>query len=140
MEKQLEETNARWDAERRTITHHADQANKVSFGHLGDHSLNYKVRAFLTFFFFLLNSSCFRTRKYTMYYIYTIMEGIKSYTAGLSICHFICLSYLPIFLTSPQSYILPVLSPVSVVFTCRQAVRLGEIVSKLHSEKSLVWI
>ncbi|XP_045897260.1 centrosomal protein of 112 kDa isoform X1 [Micropterus dolomieu] len=29
MEKQLEETNARWDAERRTITHHADQANKA---------------------------------------------------------------------------------------------------------------
>ncbi|XP_070704230.1 centrosomal protein of 112 kDa [Pempheris klunzingeri] len=29
MEKQLEETNARWDEERRTITHHADQANKA---------------------------------------------------------------------------------------------------------------
>uniref|UniRef100_A0A8C4F4S9 Centrosomal protein 112 n=1 Tax=Dicentrarchus labrax TaxID=13489 RepID=A0A8C4F4S9_DICLA len=30
MEKQLQETNARWDEERRTITRHADQANKVS--------------------------------------------------------------------------------------------------------------
>ncbi|XP_035510240.1 centrosomal protein of 112 kDa [Morone saxatilis] len=29
MEKQLQETNARWDEERRTITHHADQANKA---------------------------------------------------------------------------------------------------------------
>ncbi len=30
MEKQLEEMNARWDEERRTVTHRADQANKVS--------------------------------------------------------------------------------------------------------------
>uniref|UniRef100_A0A8C4GSL7 Centrosomal protein 112 n=1 Tax=Dicentrarchus labrax TaxID=13489 RepID=A0A8C4GSL7_DICLA len=29
MEKQLQETNARWDEERRTITRHADQANKA---------------------------------------------------------------------------------------------------------------
>ncbi|XP_029997601.1 centrosomal protein of 112 kDa isoform X2 [Sphaeramia orbicularis] len=29
MEKQLEEANARWDAERKTINHHADQANKA---------------------------------------------------------------------------------------------------------------
>uniref|UniRef100_UPI0037E9BDD6 centrosomal protein of 112 kDa n=1 Tax=Semicossyphus pulcher TaxID=241346 RepID=UPI0037E9BDD6 len=29
MEKQLEETNARWDAERRTMAHRADQANKA---------------------------------------------------------------------------------------------------------------
>uniref|UniRef100_A0A671X2K9 Centrosomal protein 112 n=1 Tax=Sparus aurata TaxID=8175 RepID=A0A671X2K9_SPAAU len=29
MEKQLEETNARWDKERRTMTQHADQANKA---------------------------------------------------------------------------------------------------------------
>ncbi|XP_071329827.1 centrosomal protein of 112 kDa [Trachinotus anak] len=29
MERQLEEANARWDEERRTITHHADQANKA---------------------------------------------------------------------------------------------------------------
>ncbi|XP_070779456.1 centrosomal protein of 112 kDa [Enoplosus armatus] len=29
MEKQLEETSARWDEERRTISHHADQANKA---------------------------------------------------------------------------------------------------------------
>lgn len=33
MEKQLEETNARWDKERRTMTQHADQANKVSVWH-----------------------------------------------------------------------------------------------------------
>lgn len=33
MEKQLEETNTRWDEERRSITHHADQANKVSVNH-----------------------------------------------------------------------------------------------------------
>lgn len=29
MEKQLKEVNARWDEERQTITHRADQANKV---------------------------------------------------------------------------------------------------------------
>ncbi|XP_042249170.1 centrosomal protein of 112 kDa isoform X1 [Thunnus maccoyii] len=29
MERQLEEANTRWDKERRTITHHADQANKA---------------------------------------------------------------------------------------------------------------
>ncbi|XP_037834668.1 centrosomal protein of 112 kDa isoform X6 [Kryptolebias marmoratus] len=29
MEKQLEEVNARWDEERRTINHHADEANKA---------------------------------------------------------------------------------------------------------------
>ncbi|KAM9345789.1 LOW QUALITY PROTEIN: centrosomal protein of 112 kDa [Symphorus nematophorus] len=29
MEKQLEEVNARWDEERRTMTHHADQTNKA---------------------------------------------------------------------------------------------------------------
>ncbi|XP_019132830.2 centrosomal protein of 112 kDa isoform X1 [Larimichthys crocea] len=29
MEKQLQESNARWDEERRTLTHHADQANKA---------------------------------------------------------------------------------------------------------------
>lgn len=40
MEKQLEETNARWDEERRTMSHDADQAYKVSVGHRGDHSLN----------------------------------------------------------------------------------------------------
>ncbi|XP_078125986.1 centrosomal protein of 112 kDa isoform X3 [Sander vitreus] len=30
MAKQLEESNIRWDEERRTITHHADRANKVT--------------------------------------------------------------------------------------------------------------
>lgn len=30
MEKQLEETNARWDEERQAMSHSADQANKVS--------------------------------------------------------------------------------------------------------------
>lgn len=30
MEKQLEETNARWDEERKTITHSANRASKVS--------------------------------------------------------------------------------------------------------------
>ncbi|XP_020491915.1 centrosomal protein of 112 kDa isoform X2 [Labrus bergylta] len=32
MEKQLEESNTRWDEERRTITHHADHANKALQG------------------------------------------------------------------------------------------------------------
>ncbi|XP_041672866.1 centrosomal protein of 112 kDa [Cheilinus undulatus] len=32
MEKQLEETNARWDEERRTLTHQADQASKALQG------------------------------------------------------------------------------------------------------------
>ncbi|XP_060882474.1 centrosomal protein of 112 kDa isoform X5 [Labrus mixtus] len=32
MEKKLEESNTRWDEERRTITHHADQANKALQG------------------------------------------------------------------------------------------------------------
>lgn len=39
MEKQLEETNARWDEERQTMSHSADQASKVSVGHLGEHAL-----------------------------------------------------------------------------------------------------
>lgn len=43
MERQLEEANTRWDQERRTIIQHADQANKVSVGHLGDHSLNHTL-------------------------------------------------------------------------------------------------
>uniref|UniRef100_A0A7N8XIG0 Centrosomal protein 112 n=1 Tax=Mastacembelus armatus TaxID=205130 RepID=A0A7N8XIG0_9TELE len=34
MERQLEEANSRWDEERRTITHRADQAYKVSVGHV----------------------------------------------------------------------------------------------------------
>lgn len=33
VEKQLEETNARWDEERQRMCHSADQANKVSVGH-----------------------------------------------------------------------------------------------------------
>uniref|UniRef100_A0A3P9HHH1 Centrosomal protein 112 n=1 Tax=Oryzias latipes TaxID=8090 RepID=A0A3P9HHH1_ORYLA len=33
MEKQLKEANARWDEERRRITHHADQTNKVTMVH-----------------------------------------------------------------------------------------------------------
>lgn len=32
MERQLEESNARWDEERRTMIQHADQDNKVSVG------------------------------------------------------------------------------------------------------------
>eukprot|EP00064_Thunnus_orientalis_P011134 superscaffoldBa00001579_g11164 len=32
LERQLEEANTRWDKERRTITHHADQANKWAIG------------------------------------------------------------------------------------------------------------
>lgn len=32
MEKQLKEVNVRWDEERQTITHHADQASKVCVG------------------------------------------------------------------------------------------------------------
>lgn len=39
MEKKLEETNARWDEERQTMSHSADQANKVSVGRHGDDAL-----------------------------------------------------------------------------------------------------
>lgn len=38
MEKQLEEASDRWDQERRTITHRADQANKVSVRHSLNHA------------------------------------------------------------------------------------------------------
>lgn len=34
MDRQLEEANAHWDEERKTITHHADQTNKVSLSNL----------------------------------------------------------------------------------------------------------
>lgn len=38
MEKQLEETEARWDEERRCMSDNADQAIKVSVGHLRNQS------------------------------------------------------------------------------------------------------
>lgn len=54
MAKQLEETNSRWDEERRTFTHRADQANKVSAGQQGHHfiSLNNCIITDYTSFIF----------------------------------------------------------------------------------------